>query len=465
MTVHLYNTLTRQKDEFIPIAPGRAGIYTCGPTIYNFAHIGNFRAYMFEDLLRRYLEFRGFAVKHIMNLTDVEDKLIRTCRETGESLKKITDFYAQAFFEDIDTLGILRAHEYPAATDHIPEMVDLIKKLREKGHTYEEDGSIYFKLSTFPGYGALSRIQADALRAGASGRVDADEYEAEDARDFALWKAWDEEDGEVFWETELGKGRPGWHIECSAMSIKYLGPHFDIHCGGIDNMFPHHENEIAQAQCATGHPFVNYWLHCAHLMVDGRKMSKSLGNFYTLRDLIEKGLDPVAIRYTLLATHYRQPANFTFEAVEAAAQALCRIRDFRIRLAELDGDGDALADECSATESEFTHEMDDDLNISGALGVVFNFIRDVNKKIDAGVVGGDGAANALALLDRLDHVTGVFSPVAEDDVPQEILDQVAARQQARRDKEFAAADAIRDALAEQGWILEDTPDGARVKRA
>jgi cysteinyl-tRNA synthetase len=465
MTVHFYNTLTRHKDEFTPITPGKVGIYTCGPTIYNFAHIGNFRAYMFEDLLRRYLEFRGFEVNHIMNLTDVEDKLIRTCRETGKSLKSITEFYAQSFFEDIDTLGIQRAHAYPAATDHINEMVELIKTLRDNGHTYEDNGSIYFKLSTFPEYGKLSNMQMEDLRAGASGRVDADEYEAEEARDFALWKAWDEQDGAVFWETELGKGRPGWHIECSAMSIKYLGPHFDIHCGGIDNMFPHHENEIAQAQCATGEQFVNYWLHCAHLMVDGRKMSKSLGNFYTLRDLVEKGLDPQAIRYTLLATHYRQPANFTIEAVEAAAQALRRIRDFRIRLEEVKGDGDGLETECQECEAAFTKEMDDDLNISGALGVVFNFIRDVNKKLDEGATGSQGATNALALLDRLDHVTGVFKPKTEASAPQEILDLVAERQQARRNKDFATSDAIRDKLAAEGWVIEDTPDGARVKRA
>jgi len=465
MAIHFYNTLTRHKDEFKPITPGKVGMYTCGPTIYNFAHIGNFRAYMFEDLLRRYLEYRGFEVKHIMNLTDVEDKLIRTCRETGDPLKKITDFYAKSFFEDIDTLGIQRAHVYPAATDHIREMVDLIKTLRDKGHTYEQDGSIYFKLSTFLEYGKLSNMQMEDLRAGASGRVDADEYEAEEARDFALWKAWDEQDGAVFWETELGKGRPGWHIECSAMSIKYLGPHFDIHCGGIDNMFPHHENEIAQAQCATGEQFVNYWLHCAHLMVDGRKMSKSFGNFYTLRDLVEKGLDPQAIRYTLLATHYRQPANFTIESVEAAAQALRRIRDFRIRLEEVKGDSDTLETECRECEDTFIKEMDDDLNISGALGAVFNFIRDVNKKLDDGAIGSRGAANALALFDRLDHVTGVFKPKTEATVPQEILDLVAERQQARRNKDFNTSDAIRKKLAAEGWVIEDTPDGVRVKRA
>ncbi len=465
MSLMFYNTLTRSRVPFTPITPGKVGMYTCGPTIYNFAHIGNFRAYMFEDLLRRYLEYRGYEVRHIMNLTDVEDKLIRACRETGEALKVITERYADAFFEDIDALGILHAHAYPAATDHIQEMVDMIKALRDKGHTYEENGSIYFRISTYPEYGRLSHMALDALKAGASGRVDADEYEAEEARDFALWKAWDENDGDVYWETELGKGRPGWHIECSAMSMKYLGEHFDIHCGGIDNMFPHHENEIAQSCCATGAPFVNYWLHCAHLVVEGKKMSKSLGNFFTLRDLIERGLDPTAIRWNLLATHYRQPANFSFDAVEAAGQAIRRLRDFRIRLGEIRGEGDALDAECAACESAFISEMDDDLNISGALGAVFNFVRDVNKKADAGDVGVTGARNALDLLDRLNHVTGVFALPEAEAVPKEILDQAMARQQARRDKDFAAADAIRDALAAQGWLIEDTPDGPRVKRA
>ncbi|HNT88126.1 MAG TPA: cysteine--tRNA ligase, partial [Candidatus Hydrogenedentes bacterium] len=265
MALRFFNTMSRTKEVFEPIEAGKVGMYTCGPTIYNVAHIGNFRAYVFEDLLRRYLEYRGYDVRHVMNLTDVEDKLIRTCRETGEPLKAVTDKYAKAFFEDVDTLGIRRAHVYPAATDHIPEMVEMIKTLRDKRHTYEHEGSIYFRLATFPGYGRLSHMDLDQLRAGASGRVDTDEYEAEEARDFALWKAWDEDDGAVFWETELGKGRPGWHIECSAMSMKYLGESFDIHCGGIDNMFPHHENEIAQSEAATGKRFVKYWLHSAHL--------------------------------------------------------------------------------------------------------------------------------------------------------------------------------------------------------
>ncbi|MFP4500179.1 MAG: cysteine--tRNA ligase [Candidatus Hydrogenedentota bacterium] len=465
MALRFYNSMSRQKEVFEPLEPPNVGLYTCGPTIYNFAHIGNFRAYIFEDLLRRYLEYRGYKVNHVMNLTDVEDKLIRTVRDTGEPLDAITGRYARAFFEDIDTLGIRRAHHYPSATDHINEMVALIKALRDKGHTYEEGGNIYFRLSTFPEYGKLAHMDIEELRANAGGRVASDEYEREDARDFALWKAWDEEDGDVYWETELGKGRPGWHIECSAMAIKYLGPSFDIHCGGVDNMFPHHENEIAQSQCATGKQFVKYWLHCAHLVVEGKKMSKSLGNFFTLRDLLDKGIDPMAIRWVLIATHYRQPNNFSFDAVDAAKESLRRIRDFRRRLDEVRGEGDGLSAECAACEQAFTEALDDDLNISGALAAVFELVRVLNKKIDDDAAGAAGAKRVLALLDRLDGVTGLFgAPPEGGDVPHEVLDKVNARQEARRAKDFARADALRDELAADGWILEDTPDGPRVKK-
>jgi cysteinyl-tRNA synthetase len=465
MALRVYNTMTRQKEDFTPITPGKVGLYTCGPTIYNFAHIGNFRAYVFEDLLKRYMEYRGYDVNHIMNLTDVEDKLIRTCRETGQALKTITDKYAQAFFEDIDTLGVKRADAYPAATDHIEEIVEMIKVLREKGHTYESKGSIYFRLTSFADYGKLSHMDLDELQSGASGRVDSDEYETEDARDFALWKAYTPDDGDVFWETELGKGRPGWHIECSVMSTKFLGNHFDIHCGGVDNIFPHHENEIAQSCCATGETFVNYWMHCAHLVVEGKKMSKSLGNFFTLRDLLEKGISPLAVRWVLVASHYRASTNFTFEALDAAKNALDRIRDFRLRLKEVKGDGADLSEVCKAAEEKFVTYMDDDLNIAGGIGVVFDFIRDVNKQLDDNAIGQAGAENALALLNRLDGVTGIFAPETEEEAPQEILDLVLERQQARRDKNFARADEIRDQLAADGWVIEDTPDGARVKKA
>ncbi len=465
MALRFYNTMTRKKEAFEPLVDDNVGMYTCGPTIYNYAHIGNFRAYMFEDVLRRYLEFRGYNVRHIMNLTDVEDKLIRTCRETGKSLTELTEYYSNAFFQDLDTLGIRRAEAYPAATDHIEEMVLLIKDLEAKGHTYRVGGNIYFRLSTYPEYGRLSHMDLDQLESGRSGRVDTDEYESEDARDFALWKAWTEEDGAVYWETELGKGRPGWHIECSAMSMKYLGESFDIHCGGVDNIFPHHENEIAQSQCATGKVFVKYWLHCAHLVVEGKKMSKSLGNFFTLRDLLDKGIDALAIRYVLVATHYRQPNNFSFDALEAAGQALRRIQDFRLRLKELRGPGNDLLKVCDACRTAFQNAMDDDLNTSGALAAVFDFIRDANKMMDALEVGEAGAANALALLDELDLALGIFSQKTEENVPEEILALVQDRQDARRTKDFARADEIRDQLTASGWVLEDTPDGPRVKKA
>lgn len=464
MPIRFYNTLSRTKETFEPMTPGVVRMYTCGPTVYNFPHIGNFRAFLFEDLLRRHLKYRDFAVTQVMNLTDIDDKIIRMCRETGESLQSLTGRYAAAFFEDLDTLGAERAEHYPAATGHIPEIVDLIKRLRDKGHTYEADGSIYFRLSTFPNYGQLSHFDIDQLKTGASGRVTDDEYATEDARDFALWKAYVPEDGLIFWETELGKGRPGWHIECSCMSMKYLGESFDIHCGGIDNMFPHHENEIAQSEAATGQAFVKYWLHSAHLFVDGRKMSKSLGNFYTLRDLLDKGHDPVAIRWALVATHYRQPNNFTFDALEAATQAVRRIKDFRLRLNAVADSGTSLDLEVAACEKAFGDALDDDLNISGALATVFDFVRETNRLMDRNALGSGGAKNAAALLDRLNAVTGLFPAEKTDETPQAILDLVLERQRARREKNFSRADEIRDILGQEGWVLEDTPDGPRVKR-
>jgi len=468
MALRFFNSLTRKKEVFEPLTPGQAGMYTCGPTVYNYAHIGNFRTYMFEDLLRRHLKYRGFDVTQVMNLTDVEDKTIRAARETGVPLKELTGKFVAAFFQDLDTLGIERAEHYPAATDHIDEMVALVRTLQEKGHTYEAGGSIYFRLSSFPAYGKLSHHKLEELQTGASGRVDKDEYDVEDARDFALWKAYTDDDGAVFWETEFGKGRPGWHIECSAMSMKYLGESFDIHTGGEDNLFPHHENEIAQAEGATGKPFVKYWLHSRHLMVEGKKMAKSYGNFYTLRDLLDKGYDPLAIRWVLIATHYRQPTNFTFEALDAAKQALGRIRDFRVRCQEVieaQSTGVALGALCATCENEFGDALDDDLNISGALAAVFEFIREANKVMDQNELSAEGAREALGLLDRLDAVTGLFAAPTEESVPQEVIDLIGERQEARRAKDFARADAIRDRLAAQGWIIEDTKDGPRPKKA
>lgn len=465
MGIRFFNTLTRKKEPFEPLEAGKAGLYTCGPTVYNFAHIGNFRAYAAQDLLKRHLKYRGLDVTHVMNLTDVEDKIIRTCRETGESLKSLTGRYIQAFHEDVDTLGIEPADHYPAATDHIGQMVDFIKALRDKGHTYEHNGSVYFKLSTFPEYGALSHFDMQALQTGASGRVDKDEYDPEQARDFALWKAWDEDDGDIYWETELGKGRPGWHIECSVMSTEYLGDTFDIHCGGEDLVFPHHENEIAQSVCATGKPFAKYWLHNAYLIVENKKMSKSLGNFFTLRDLLEKGHEPLAIRWVLAATHYRMPNNFTFEALDAAKESLRRIQDFRRRLEAIETPGQPISESCAACETAFGEAMDDDLNISAALAAVFDFVRDTNKLIDQDVLGQDGAREALDLLDRLDGVVGLFGRGQEEEAPESVMARVRERGEARRARDFARADALRDELLAEGWLVEDTPDGPRVKRA
>ncbi len=390
--VHLFNTLARSKERFIAIEHGHVKMYTCGPTVYDYSHIGNMRAFIFEDLLKRWLEYRGFKVTHVMNLTDVDDRTIKAARIQGIPIKQHAERFIQVFFEDVTTLGIERADIYPKATDHIPEMVVLVKKLIDKGYAYRsEDGSIYFSISKFKDYGKLARIQVSELKAGA--RVKVDDYEKEEASDFVLWKAWDPEDGDVFWNTEIGKGRPGWHIECSAMSMKYLGETFDIHCGGVDNLFPHHENEIAQSEAATGKKFVNYWLHNEHLLVEGKKMAKRLGNYFTVRDLTAKGYDPIAIRYLMISTHYRQQLNFTFEGLDAAGKTLDRLRNFMNRLMEADGkaSGHALQQLVETVRTGFEEAMDDDLNISVALAHLFDFVRDVNNLLDKGLLGREEA--------------------------------------------------------------------------
>ncbi len=466
MSIRFFNTLSRKKEEFVPLEPGKVGLYTCGPTVYNYVHIGNLRTFMFQDLLKKHLKYRGYDVTHVMNITDVEDKIIRTCRETGESLPSLTERYTQAFFHDLEALGVTLPDHTPRATGYIEPMVDMIKTLRDGGHTYEADGSIYFKISTFKDYGKLSHFDMDTLQAGASGRVDSDEYATEDARDFALWKAYVEEDGDVFWETDIGKGRPGWHLECSCMSMGLLGDSFDIHCGGIDLVFPHHENEIAQSEAASGKPFVKYWLHAAHLNISGQKISKSLGNSITLRTLLEDGHDPIAIRWALRATHYRQPTNFSQDTLEAARQSVQRVRDFRTRLKEtIQTTGELAEEACRICETSFSESLDDDLNISGALASIFDLIRTVNKMMDRGDLSAEGAQQTLALLDKLDAVVGLLGDAPVEEVPETVLNLVNDRQQARRDKDFARADAIRDELLGEGWIIEDTPDGARVKLA
>lgn len=461
--LRFYNTLTRRKDDFQALEPGRVRMYTCGPTVYNYPHIGNYRAYIFEDLLRRYLQYRGYTVTQVMNLTDVEDKIIRDAQKAGMALHEFTAIYTRAFFEDLRLLNIAPAEVYPAATQHIPEMVALITQLQERGYTYNMDGSIYYRIERFPDYGKLSHLDAEALQSGASGRVDSDEYAKDDVRDFALWKAWTPEDGDVYWETELGKGRPGWHIECSAMSMKYLGQHFDIHTGGEDNIFPHHENEIAQSEAATGEPFVNYWLHCRHLLVDNQKMSKSLGNFYTLRDLLDQGFKPKGLRYALLSIHYRQPLNFTLEGLHAAAQAVQRLLDFMQHLHTAQGQGFDVPALLAETQQRFEAALDDDLNMAGALGALFEMVREVNRAITQNQLSAAAAQQVAALMQRFDTVLGLLA-ADETTVDRQVEALLEERQQARQARDFARADALRRQIQERGYVIEDTPQGARLKR-
>ncbi len=461
MGFSVYNTLTRQLDEVVPIDGKHVRLYTCGPTVYNYAHIGNFRTYMFEDLLRGDLKFRGFRVTQVMNLTDVDDKTIRGSREAGVPLRQFTQTYKDAFFEDLDVLGIERAEYYPAATDHVPEMIALIEVLMEKGHAYQsDDGSVYFRINSFSGYGKLARVDLDQMRAGA--RVAHDEYEKDNVADFALWKAWDEVDGDVYWDSPWGRGRPGWHLECSAMSMKYLGESFDMHTGGVDNMFPHHEDEIAQSEAATGKQFVKYWLHSAHLVVEGKKMSKSAGNFYTLREVIEKGYSGREVRYVLLTAHYRQSLNFTFADLKAARAALSRVDDFTARLARTETTGDALPAWAETARESFVAALDHDLNIAEAMAALFEMVHSGNRDLDAGRVEWSGQA-VEALLAEWDSVLGVLAPEG-DELPSELSALLDQRAAARAAKDWAASDRVRDALRELGYEVRDTPDGQQLKK-
>jgi cysteinyl-tRNA synthetase len=465
MSLTFYNTLSRRLDEFHSLEDGHVRMYTCGPTVYNFAHIGNFRAYIFEDLLRRYLKFRGFQVTQVMNLTDVDDKTIRGANEKKILLSEYTKTYVDAFFADLKTLNVEPAEYYPAATDHIPDMINLIHRLFEKGVAYQsEDGSIYFSIAKYPNYGRLARLDMSGLRAGA--RVVQDEYEKENLADFALWKAWDEKDGDIYWDSPWGRGRPGWHIECSAMSMRYLGESFDIHTGGVDNIFPHHEDEIAQSEAATGKPFAHTWLHCAHLVVDGKKMSKSLGNFHTLRDVLARGYSGREIRYELMATHYRQALNFTFEALDAARAALSRLDEFsqRLQSAATAGVPETELPAWAVTSREkFTTALDDDLNISEALAALFDLVYAGNKALnDKSVPVGEVWA-VLALLDEWDQVLGFIRPPEETADPEAVT-MLELRQQARQNRNWTEADRLRDELAARGWVVQDTPQGPKLKR-
>lgn len=478
MGLRLFNTLTRRIEEFVPLDPAgkRVGMYCCGPTVYDYAHIGNWRTFVFADLVRRYLEFKGYDVCHVMNITDVEDKIIRRVRDTGLKLREYTAKYEAAFFEDFKTLNCKMPHHTPRATEHINEMQELISRLMQRGIAYKAaDGSVYFSIEKYCAaggrYGQLVNLDLSALRIGE--RVSRDEYAKESMADFALWKARVAEDGDVFWPSPWGEGRPGWHIECSAMSMKWLGPSFDLHLGGEDLIFPHHEDEIAQSEGAGlqrgGERFVKYWLHGAHLLVEGRKMSKSLGNFYTLRDLLARGYTGREVRYTLLSAHYREPFNFTLDGLQSARTALSRIDDCVNELREAAGmtstvvGPEAFEHTDTVFIRKFTEAMDDDLNISAAWAVVFEWVRHVNRRVASGELAPAEAVAMLATWEKFDSVLGLGGP-AQLEVPSDILQLVEQRQAARLARDYARADAIRAELRSKGWFVEDTPKGPRLKR-
>jgi cysteinyl-tRNA synthetase len=477
------NTLSGKVEEFHPLVQHHVRMYTCGPTVYDHAHVGNFRTFVFQDILKRYLRFKGYQVRHVMNITDVDDK---TIRNSGASdlvqLRQYTDRFTAAFFEDCGKLRIERPDVVAHATDHIPEMVALIQTLNAKGYTYEKDGSIYFKIAQFKDYGKLSKLDAEGILAGA--RVDVDEYGKQDARDFVLWKA--TKNGEPHWETPLGPGRPGWHVECSAMSMKYLGETFDLHCGAVDLVFPHHENEIAQSEAASDKPFVRYWMHGEHLIVEGEKMSKSKGNFYTLRDLEERGIDPLAVRYALQSVPYRRQLNFTFDLLHQAEKSLARLHDFRLRLTTeklKPGSNQKVREATAAALQDFEKAMDDDLNTAQALAAVFDWLRELNTAISENELGEQDRQPSLQTIDRFNAVLELWRPAIDShdgagsikltggasiefrsEVDQKIRRLIEQRTQARLARNFALADQIRDQIHEMGYVIEDTKEGIRWKK-
>jgi cysteinyl-tRNA synthetase len=471
MSFKIFNTLSRAVEPFVPIDPAgqSVGMYCCGPTVHDFAHIGNFRTFVFADLIRRYLGFRGHAVRHVMNITDVEDKIIRRVRESGSSLAEYTGRFEAAFLEDMGTLNCLPPHDLPHATGHIPEIIALIEKLLARGIAYQAgDGSVYFSIEKYQGcgccYGQLVKLNFDEMRSGE--RVSSDEYDKQSLADFALWKARVPEDGAVFWESPWGQGRPGWHIECSAMSMKLLGPSFDLHLGGEDLAFPHHEDEIAQSEGAALQPpgsrFVKYWMHGAHLLVEGKKMSKSLGNFFTLRDLLGRGFGGREVRQLLLSAHYRETFNFTLEGLEGARSALNRIDECVAKLREIRNGTNAEPD--AALIAAFTKALDEDLNVSAAWGVIFEWVRETNRALASNEVDPRRADAALTAWERIDSVLGLGASVSAEGPPAELTELLEQRQAARKAKDFRRADALRDELKSKGWLIEDTPRGPRLKR-
>jgi cysteinyl-tRNA synthetase len=462
--MNLHNTLTGRTE---PLATGDARevrMYVCGPTVYGRAHIGNFRSFVATDLLRRTLRYKGWRVKEVMNITDVDDRIIQLATKAGQDLRTFTAEHVRSFDEDRAALRLETPEFLPRATDHIPEMIDLVERLIARGHTYTAEGSVYFKISTFPAYGRLSRLDVAGIKAGA--RVDTDKYDKENARDFVLWKAKVDEPEWAQWDAPFGRGRPGWHLECSAMSMKYLGETFDLHCGGVDLIFPHHENEIAQSECATGKPFVRHWMHVTHLLVDNETMSKSKGNVYTIPDLVERGYRPDAIRYLLSVAHYRKPLNFTWDGLHQAATSIDKVQGFVRRLDEVDRDGSAVPaveEAVRKAREAFDRALDDDLNTAEALAAVHELVNEGNRLLVEGAVTREAAGGLRAQLESMDSVFAVLLP-GEDRLSPDEQALFDARQEARRKREFQKADEYRNKLEEMGVILEDTPKGTRWRR-
>ena len=464
--LRFFNTLSRQTEEFHPLEEGRVRMYICGPTVWNFAHIGNFRTFIFGDVLRRYLKFKGYQVTHVFNLTDIDDRIINEAAKQNISIDEFTAPYIKAFWEDFDALGMERPEVTPRATHHIQEMIEIIAKLLENGHAYESEGSIYYRIAAFPEYGKLSRISFSGNIAGASERVDTDKYDKEDARDFALWKLVGE-DEEPGWDAPFGRGRPGWHIECSAMSMKYLGETFDLHAGGMDLQFPHHENEIAQSEGATGKLFARYWIHSEFLKIDDVTMSKSKGNFFTFRDLHEQGYSPLAIRYLLLSVPTRKQLNFTFEGLQGAESTVERLRNFRSLVSDakvVEGSDQEVASIVAKALTDFEAAMDDDFNTAAALAAIHDMVREVNTVIANDRILSKDREAVLDAIAKFDSVLGIFGKADEGSLDAEIEALVAEREESRRHRNFARSDEIRDLLAEKGIVLEDTKDGVRWKK-
>lgn len=461
-----FNTLTRQQEDFYPLEEGKVRMYICGPTVWNFAHIGNFRTFVFGDILRRYLKYKGYEVTHVFNLTDIDDRIINEAAKRNISIDEFTAPYIQYFWEDFDALGNERPEVSPRATHHIREMISIISKLLANGHAYESDGSIYYRIAAFPEYGKLSKINFSGNITGGSERIDTDKYEKEDARDFALWKLVGETE-EPGWDAPFGRGRPGWHIECSAMAMKYLGETFDIHAGGMDLQFPHHENEIAQSEGATGKQFAKHWIHSEFLKIDDVTMSKSKGNFFTFRDLREQGYSALAIRYLLLSVPTRKQLNFTFEGLQGAESTVERLRNFRQLVKESKtspGSEETVAAKISVAIADFESAMDDDFNTAAALAAVHDLVREINTVMSADVLKTDDRDAVLDAISRFDSVFGIFGREDAEMLDAEIEALIEERQCARRDRNFARSDEIRDLLAEKGIVLEDTKDGVRWKR-